>query len=54
MLDTTKRELLYKLRDEKEHTVKEICQILEISKPTFYTCLKQRQVCENLSGWSGK
>ncbi len=41
-LDTTKTELLYKLRDEKKHTVKEICLILEISKPTFYTYLKQR------------
>jgi DNA invertase Pin-like site-specific DNA recombinase len=41
-LDSTKAALLYKLRDEKEHTVKEICHILEISKPTFDTYLKQR------------
>ena len=46
-LDTTETELLYKLRDEKEHTVKEICQMLGISKPTFYTYLKQRQVGGN-------
>jgi len=43
-LDTTKTELLYRLRDEKKHTVKEICQILEISKPTFYTYLRQRNI----------
>jgi len=43
-LDSDETELLYRLRDEKEHTVKEICQILEISKPTFYTYLKQRNI----------
>jgi len=43
-LDTSETELLYRLRDEKEHTVKEICQILGISKPTFYTYLKQRNI----------
>ena len=41
-LNTTETELLYRLRDEKELTVKEICQMLGISKPTFYTYLKQR------------
>jgi len=43
-LDTSETELLYRLRDEKEHTVKEICQILGISKPTFYTYLRQRNI----------
>ena len=37
-----KVELAYKLYDEKQHTVKEICQILDISKPTLYAQLRQR------------
>jgi len=37
-----KVELAYKLYDEKQHTVKEICQILDISKPTLYAHLRQR------------
>jgi DNA invertase Pin-like site-specific DNA recombinase len=41
-LDTAKIKLLYKLYDEKAHTVKEICQLLGISKPTLYTYLGQR------------
>ena len=41
-LDATKMELLYKLYDEKEHSVKKICQMLGISKPTLYTYLGQR------------
>jgi DNA invertase Pin-like site-specific DNA recombinase len=41
-LDTTKTKLLYKLYDEKAHTVKEICQLLGISKPTLYAYLGQR------------
>ncbi len=42
-LDATKTELLYKLYDEKGHTVKEICRILGISKPTLYAYLGQRK-----------
>jgi DNA invertase Pin-like site-specific DNA recombinase len=41
-LDATKMRLLYKLYDEKEHSVKKICQMLGISKPTLYTYLGQR------------
>ena len=41
-LDTAKIKFLYKLYDEKAHTVKEICQLLGISKPTLYTYLRQR------------
>ena len=40
-LDTAKIKLLYKLYVEKAHTVKEICQLLGISKPTLYTYLGQ-------------
>jgi DNA invertase Pin-like site-specific DNA recombinase len=38
-LDAKKTELAYRLYDEKQHTVQEICQILGISKPTLYTYL---------------
>jgi DNA invertase Pin-like site-specific DNA recombinase len=41
-LNQTKIELAYKLYDEKNHTIKEICQILGISKPTLYNYLRQR------------
>lgn len=42
-LDKTKTELAYKLYEEKKHTIKEICQILGISKPTLYAYLGQRK-----------
>jgi DNA invertase Pin-like site-specific DNA recombinase len=41
-LDAKKIELAYRLYDEKKHTVKEICQVLGISKPTLYTYLRRR------------
>jgi DNA invertase Pin-like site-specific DNA recombinase len=41
-LDDKKVELAYRLYDEKKYTVKEICRILRISKPTLYTYLRQR------------
>lgn len=41
-LNQTKVGLAYTLYDEKKHTIKEICQILGISKPTFYSYLHQR------------
>lgn len=42
-LDEKKRQLLYKLYDEKEHSIKELCDILGISKTTLYTYLGQRK-----------
>ena len=42
-LDTKKTELAYQLYDEKNYAIKEICQFLEISKPTLYTYLKRRK-----------
>ncbi len=42
-LDAAKTQVLYKLYDEKAHTIKEICRIMGISKPTLYAYLKQRQ-----------
>ena len=42
-LDENKKALLYKLYDEKEHSIKEICSILGISKSTLYAYLNRRQ-----------
>ena len=47
-LDEKKTELAYQLYDEKKYAVKEICQILEISKPTLYAYLQRRN--ENSQG----
>lgn len=41
-LDVKKIELAYRLYDEKKHTIKEICQMLGISKPSLYAYLEQR------------
>ena len=41
-LDSKKIQLAYRLYDEKKHTIKEMCQILGISKPTLYVYLQQR------------
>jgi len=41
-LDDKKIALAYRLYDERKHTVREICQILGISKPTLYAYLQQR------------
>ena len=38
--------LLYKLADEKEKTVVEICRLLEISRPTYYDYLNRRKEYE--------
>ena len=35
--------LLYRLYDEKKHTLIEICQMMGISKPTLYAYLSRRQ-----------
>ena len=41
-LDSKKVELAYQLYDAKKQGVKEICQILRISKPTLYGYLRLR------------
>ena len=46
-LDAKKTELAYRLYDEKKYGVKEICQILGISKPTLYSYLNRR--CPEMS-----
>ncbi len=42
-LDAKKTELLYELYDHKKHTVKEICEMMGISRPTLYSYLQQRE-----------
>jgi DNA invertase Pin-like site-specific DNA recombinase len=41
-LDTNKTGLVYQLYDERKHTIKEICKMVGISKPTLYAYLQQR------------
>ena len=41
-LDAKKTELAYRLYDEKKYAVKEICQMLGVSKPTLYSYLARR------------
>jgi len=41
-LDKNKQELMAKLYIGKEHTVKEICQMMNISKPTLYKYVRER------------
>lgn len=47
-LDAKKTELAYQLYDEKSYAVKEICQLLGISKPTLYAYLARRDKGEKL------
>jgi DNA invertase Pin-like site-specific DNA recombinase len=42
-LDAKKTELAYQLYDEKKYGVKEICQMLGVSKPTLYAYLARRK-----------
>ncbi len=42
-LDDKKTELAYRLYDEKKYTVKEICQMIGVSKPTLYAYLGRRK-----------
>ena len=42
-LDARKTELAYRLYDEKKYAVKEMCQMLGISKPTLFAYLRQRK-----------
>lgn len=41
-LDDKKTTLAFRLYDEKKHTVKEICQMMGVSKPTLYAYLRRR------------
>jgi DNA invertase Pin-like site-specific DNA recombinase len=43
MLDARKTELLYRLYDEKKHTIQEICDLVGVSKSTIYAYLRDRE-----------
>jgi len=42
-LDAKKTELAYQLYDEKKYAIKEICQMLDVSKPMLYAYLARRK-----------
>jgi len=42
-LDSNKRELAVTLYDDKKHTIKEICTMMNISKPTLYKYIEARK-----------
>ncbi len=42
-LDPDKRLLVVSLYDEKKYTVNQICQMMEISKPTLYKYIEGKQ-----------
>nr|WP_321469255.1 recombinase family protein [uncultured Desulfobulbus sp.] len=42
-LDNSKIQTLKKMYDSREYSIGEICQLLKISKPTFYRYLRMRQ-----------
>lgn len=46
-LDAKKVSLLYRLYDEKEHSIQEICNLVGISKSTLYAYLRAREVVSN-------
>ena len=45
-LDAKKQALLYKLYDEQQHTIKEICGVLDISRSTLYSYQSRREESE--------
>lgn len=42
-LDKNKRELLIKTYKAKQHSIKEMCEMFSISKPTLYNYLRERE-----------
>ena len=50
-LDAKKTALAYQLYDEKKYAVKEICQMLGVSKPTLYAYLARRDKDDNYRRW---
>lgn len=47
-LDAKKVGLLYRLYDEKEHSIQEICNLVGISKSTLYAYLRIRGAADNV------
>jgi len=48
-LDEKKTQLLYQLNDERKHILKEICDILDISRSSLYVYLHRRE--ETMGGF---
>ncbi len=46
LLDEKKRALLYRLYDEKEHSIQEVCDLVGVSKSTLYAYLRDREAEE--------
>lgn len=46
LLDAGKQALLYRLYDERQHTIQEICGVPSISRSTLYTYLHRREETE--------
>jgi DNA invertase Pin-like site-specific DNA recombinase len=42
-LDEKQRQTLFKMYDSKQHSVKEMCEMFGISKPTLYSYLRKRK-----------
>jgi AcrR family transcriptional regulator len=42
-LDEKKLEWLYRLYDEKQHSIQEICELVGVSKSTLYAYLRERE-----------
>ncbi len=47
-LDAKKTVLLYRLYDEKKHSIQEICELVGVSKSTLYSYLRKRDA-ENMA-----
>lgn len=47
-LDSKKRELPVKLYDDKKHTIKEICTMMNITKPTLYKYIEACRGSEDI------
>ena len=47
-LDTKKTELLYRLYDEKKHSIQDICDLVGVSKTTLYSYLRERKTDGNV------
>lgn len=43
-LNENQMKLLFRFYDEKKHTVKDICQMIGVSKPTLYAYLARRRI----------
>ncbi|MCK5920107.1 MAG: recombinase family protein [Methylococcales bacterium] len=47
-LDAKKTALLYRLYDEKKHSIQELCDLVGVSKTTLYSYLRERKAGDNV------